>query len=145
MKKILALIAAGVFLAGCVRNAPKSAVDAPKSGKYSFADVQDGIRAMNLQGSVVQSDACKNGNGAMCLNFADSMYSKRDYASAANAYNAACTLSQNFPACQKLAAMFEKGEGVEQNKFNAIDLYRISCYYGYKDACANMRRLGYNG
>ena len=89
MKKILALIAAGVFLAGCVSNAPKSAVDAPKSGKYAFADVQDGIRAMNLQGSVVQSDACKNGNGAMCLNFADSMYSKRDYASAANAYNAA--------------------------------------------------------
>ena len=54
MKKILALIAAGIFLAGCVSNAPKSAVDAPKSGKYSFADVQDGIRAMNLQGGVVQ-------------------------------------------------------------------------------------------
>ena len=145
MKKILALIAAGVFLAGCVSNAPKSAAEAPESGKYSFAELQDGIRPMSLKGSVVESDACKNGNGAMCENFADSMYSKRDYPSAANAYNAACVGSHIFPSCMKLASMFEKGEGVEQNKFNAIDLYRITCYYGYKNACKEMRRLGYNG
>ena len=93
----------------------------------------------------MQSDACNNGNGPLCFNFAESMYAKGDYASAANAYNAACVGTLNFPACMKLADMFEKGQGVEQNKFNAIDLYRVTCYHGYKNACANMRRLGYNG
>ncbi|MDA3048824.1 hypothetical protein OFO03_00900 [Campylobacter sp. JMF_02 ED1] len=145
MKNLIAVMIAGLFLAGCVSNAPKSAVSAPKAGKYSYNEIQDGIRPMNLQGNAVQSDACKQGNGPLCFSFAESMYAKGDFASAANAYNMACTGTQNFPACMKLADMFERGQGVEKNIFNAIDLYRVTCYYGYKNACANMRRLGYNG
>lgn len=110
MKKNSALIAAERFWRGCVSNAPKNAGRGAERRQVFFRrGLQDGIRPMSLQGGVVESDACKTGNGAMCAT-ADSMYSKHDYASAANAYNAACVGSQVFPACMKLASMFEKAK-----------------------------------
>ncbi|MDA3051972.1 hypothetical protein OFO01_00690 [Campylobacter sp. JMF_01 NE2] len=145
MKNLIAVMIAGLFLAGCVSNAPKSAVSAPKAGKYSYNEVQDGIRQVKIEGNIVQSDACKNGNEQLCFSFAEQMYAKGDYASSAFAYNVLCAYAQNYPACMKLAEMFEKGQGVQQNTFNAIDIYTKTCYHGYKNACANMRRLGYNG
>jgi len=142
MKKILALIAAGVFLAGCAADGRPSVAN--KNDQSSYSSIKNGVSAGSVNGNFVQSDACNNGNIAMCRNFADSMYNKGDFASAIVAYNAAC-MQLNIPSCMKMGSMFEKGEGVEKNINNAIDLYMRSCYHGDSQGCKNMRRLGYNG
>ena len=150
MKKFILALSVCAFFVGCSGTSGGPALTVTQTSTTSmdnrtFDSIQAGVNETTIQGKVVTSDACGAGNVSMCRSFADSMYSKGDFASAINAYNINCALAQDIPSCVRMAYMFEKGEGVAKNINNAIDIFMRACYGGHAQSCKEMRRLGYKG
>lgn len=151
MKKFILALSVCAFFVGCAGTSGGPAPTVTQTSTTSmdnrtFDSIQAGVNEQsNIEGKAVVSDACKSGNVSMCRSFADSMYSKGDFASAINAYNINCALAQDIPSCVRMAYMFEKGEGVAKNINNAIDIFMRACYGGHAQSCKEMRRLGYKG
>lgn len=59
------------------------------------------------------------------------------YCEAATQFVKACD-SGNAQGCFHLAALYEKGEGVVQNKYKAAALYTQACNGGEAHGCSNM-------
>lgn len=151
MKKFILALSVCAFFVGCSSTSGGPAPTVTQTSTTSmdnrtFDSIQAGVNDQSsIQGKIVASDACKTGNVPMCRSFADSMYSKGDFASAINAYNINCAAAQDIPSCVRMAYMFEKGEGVAKNINNAIDIFMRACYGGHAQSCKEMRRLGYKG
>ena len=152
MKKFILALSVCAFFAGCAgtsSNGPAPTVSETSTtsmGNRTYDSIQAGVNEQsNIQGKAVLSDACKSGNVSMCRSFAESMYKKGDFASAINAYNINCAAAQDIPSFVQMAYMFEKGEGVEKNINNAVDIFMRACYGGHAQSCKEMRRLGYKG
>lgn len=147
MKKFILAISVCAFFAGCAGTSYSGGreVRQGEKGRITFDDVNNNkIVDAKPIGNVVKSEACENGNTQMCRSFADSMYQKGDFASAIAAYDANCD-RQDIVSCVKVANMFEKGEGIQKNIYNAIDIHMRACYGGYSPSCKDMKRLGYEG
>ena len=146
MKKFILALSVCAFFAGCAGSSySKSEPRQGEKGSVTFDDVNNKkIIDAKPDGNAVRSEACESGNVQMCKKFADSMYSKGDFASAIVAYNINC-VRQDIMSCVKVAQMFEKGEGIQKNIYNAIDIHMRACYSGYNPSCKDMRRLGYKG
>ena len=151
MKKFILALSVCAFFVGCSGTSGGPAPTVTQTSTTSmdnrtFDSIQAGVNEQsNIEGKAVISDACKSGNVSMCRSFADSMYSKGDFASAINAYNINCAAAQDIPSCVRMAYMFEKGEGVAKNINNAVDIFMRACYGGHAQSCKEMRRLGYKG
>lgn len=61
----------------------------------------------------------------------------KNYALAAEQLAKACD-GGNAKGCYYLGAMYEKGEGIAQNKYAAASLYTQACRRGEPLGCANM-------
>ena len=151
MKKFILALSVCAFFVGCSSTSGGPVPTVTQTSTTSmdnrtFDSIQAGVNEEStIQGKAVISDACRTGNVSMCRSFADSMYSKGDFASAINAYNINCAAAQDIPSCVRMAYMFEKGEGVAKNINNAIDIFMRACYGGHAQSCKEMRRLGYKG
>lgn len=150
MKKFILALSVCAFFVGCSGTSGGPSVSeidkgSVSSGNVTFDRIQAGVTKEIAQGKAVFSDACGSGNTSMCRNFADSMYSKGDFSSAIVAYNENCGKWLDLASCYKMGMMFEKGEGVAKNLYNAIDIYDRVCNHGYSLGCKSARRLGYKG
>ncbi len=59
-------------------------------------------------------------------------------------WRAACNVGK-FIGCYNLALMYDKGDGVSQNKKKAKELYGKACKEGNKMSCKNYRKLKEQG
>jgi len=59
------------------------------------------------------------------------------YSDAAALFEKACN-SGNAQGCFQLGALYEKGDGVVQNKYKAVVLYAQACNGGESHGCSNM-------
>jgi uncharacterized protein len=81
------------------------------------------------------------GTGSFC--FADTYqegktaFEHKNYSEAVVAFTKACG-SGNSKGCFTLGTMYEKGEGVGENKYKAAALYTQACRGGEALGCANM-------
>lgn len=62
---------------------------------------------------------------------------QKRYFDAAEAFNKACE-SGNGTGCYNLGSMYEKGEGIAQNKYKASTLYAEACRAKEALGCSNM-------
>ena len=70
-------------------------------------------------------------------------YSK-NYPLAFNLAQQSCNLG-NMNGCNLLGILYEYGEGVKQDYFQARKLYELACNNGSMKACANLGQLYYEG
>lgn len=91
--------------------------------------------------SVARSGICVGKNSDNCYIEGYRAYEKGEYLKAIYAFNFSCANFQHIPSCVKLASMFEKGQGVEVNLYNAYDLYKRACYSGDNKSCMEKHRL----
>jgi len=81
------------------------------------------------------------GTGASC--FADTFeegktaLGNKNYLDAAAKFTLACK-NKDAKGCFELGEMYEKGDGIAQNKYAAASFYADACTLGYPKGCANM-------
>lgn len=59
------------------------------------------------------------------------------YSEAAAQFEKACD-GGNPKGCFQLGALYEKGDGVVQNRYKAVSLYTQACTGGEKHGCSNL-------
>ena len=74
---------------------------------------------------------------ADALNDGKMALDQKRYGDAAGAFNQSCEQG-NANGCLNLAMMYEKGEGIAQNKYKASTLYAQACRAKEPLGCANM-------
>jgi uncharacterized protein len=70
-------------------------------------------------------------------------YEQKRYSDALTSYSKACE-SGNTKACLNLGSMYEKGEGLPQNKHQASILYTKACRAHEALGCSSMAALSYD-
>jgi len=60
-----------------------------------------------------------------------------NYIQAAEEFSKACD-DGNGDGCFYLGTMYEKGDGIAQNKYKASALYASACRYGIQQGCSHM-------
>lgn len=121
-----------VLFAGCATGSNSSSASMQSSATYAPVST--------TQRAVVNNQSCQNGDVRGCTVYADSLYAQGQYSSAIKAYDMNCA-RQDIPSCLKMAKMFEKGQGVAQNKAFALDIYTRACYGGDNVGCKERKRL----
>lgn len=79
-------------------------------------------------GSSCFADAYQDGQHAL---------DNKMYAEAAAQFEKACERG-NAKGCFQLGALYEKGDGVVQNKYKAVSLYTQACTGGEPHGCSNI-------
>ncbi len=83
---------------------------------------------------------------SMTTCFADSIQDgknaldKKEYLDAAAQFEKSCD-SGNAQGCFQLGALYEKGDGVVQNKYKAVALYTQACNGGESHGCSNIAMM----
>lgn len=136
MKSRVLLLLGALVLAGC------SSKDEPKAPQTVSSSKIDNAIALrpdikyNIDVNQVVRGGQRDG-----YNIANSYYAKGEFNNAIVAFDAVCASFQFYPACEKMAEMYEKGEGTQVNKAIALDIYQRGCFSGHDHACDDMRRL----
>lgn len=81
--------------------------------------------------------------GSVSTSFADAYQDgenaakNKSYSDAVALFEKACN-NGNAQGCFQLGTLYEKGEGVVQNKYKAVALYAQACNGGESHGCSNM-------